>query len=66
MRKAYPSTSYHIPSQGRQTSPSPQIGRRMSLLALHEERSFRPVTVSLARTGCGSYASNSPLYYPTR
>jgi hypothetical protein len=37
MRKAYPSTSYHIPSQGRQTSPSPQIGRRMSLLALHEE-----------------------------
>ena len=37
MRKTYPSTSYHIPSQVRQTSPSPQMGRRMSLLALQEE-----------------------------
>ena len=37
MRKAYPSTSYHIPAQVQQTSPSPQMGRRMSLLALQEE-----------------------------
>jgi hypothetical protein len=37
MRKAYPSTSYHIPSQVRQTIPSPQMGRRMSLVALQEE-----------------------------
>jgi hypothetical protein len=37
MRKAYPSTSYHIPSQVWQAIPSPQMGQRMSLLALQEE-----------------------------
>src|SRR5262245_32487047 len=37
MHKAYPSTSYHRPSQEWQTIPSPQMGRRMSLVALHEE-----------------------------
>jgi hypothetical protein len=37
MHKAYPSTSYHIPSQVRQTITRPQMGRRMSLVALQEE-----------------------------
>jgi hypothetical protein len=37
MRKAYPSMGYHIPSQVRQTIPSPQMGKQMSLLVLQEE-----------------------------
>lgn len=37
MRKTYPSTSDHIPLPGRPAVPSPQMGQRMSLLALQEE-----------------------------
>lgn len=37
MRKTYPSTSDHIPLPGRPAVLSPQMGQRMSLLALQEE-----------------------------
>jgi hypothetical protein len=37
MHKPYPITPYHLPLQAMHAIPSPQIGKRISLIALHEE-----------------------------
>ena len=37
MHKPYPTTPYRLPLQALHAIPSPQIGKRISLLALQEE-----------------------------
>ena len=37
MRNPYPTTPYRLPSPAMHANPSPQIGKRISLIALQEE-----------------------------